>query len=165
LVGGIWLKYVVDQQLKAKDTAIQALEAVIKSKEAEISALSGNTAPAIAKDYAVMKQHANDVTEEKLRLSEHVNRLSAQLQSKAMTAPMRKLVDESQGILVAQEILDKNLGGLLFPEPVNAPDPSVETMEAIVERFVRTMEQINEEASRRHAQVDAMLFAAEQGQR
>jgi hypothetical protein len=55
LVGGIWLKYVVDQQLKAKDTAIQALEAVVKSKEAEISVLSGNTAPAIAKDYAVMK--------------------------------------------------------------------------------------------------------------
>jgi hypothetical protein len=105
------------------------------------------------------------VTEEKLRLSERVNRLSAQLQSKAMTAPMRKLVDESQGILAAQEILDKNLGELLFPEPLNAPDPSVETMEAIVERFVRTMDQINEEASRRHVKVDAMLLAAEQSQR
>ena len=35
LVGGIWLRSVVTQQLKSKDTAIQALDATIKSKEAE----------------------------------------------------------------------------------------------------------------------------------
>ena len=48
---GIWLKHVIDQQLKSKDTAIAALEAVIKVKEAQISALKDDTAPAIASAY------------------------------------------------------------------------------------------------------------------
>jgi hypothetical protein len=35
--GGLWLKYVVDQQSKSKDTAIQALEGVVKFKDAHIA--------------------------------------------------------------------------------------------------------------------------------
>jgi cell division protein FtsB len=46
---GIWLRNIVTQQLKSKDAAIGALDAVIKVKEAEISALKSDTAPAIAK--------------------------------------------------------------------------------------------------------------------
>jgi len=65
--GGLWLKYVVDQQLKSKDTAIQALESVIKIKDAHVASLQGDTAPAIVKAYADMRRHANDATEEALR--------------------------------------------------------------------------------------------------
>src|ERR1039457_5661679 len=110
LVGGIWLKYVVDQQLRSKDTAMQALEAVIKSKDAQISALSGNTAPAIAQAYALMKTHADDMTEEQLRLSEELKKLTAQLRVKELTTPMRDLVFESSGVIIAQRILHDSIG-------------------------------------------------------
>jgi hypothetical protein len=46
--GGIWLKYVVDQQLKSKDSAIGALEATIKAKDAQIDGLEADSSPAIA---------------------------------------------------------------------------------------------------------------------
>ena len=67
--GGLWLKYVVDQQLKFKDTAIEALEGVVKLKDAHIATLEDNTAPAIVEAYAKMRQHANIMTDESQKLS------------------------------------------------------------------------------------------------
>jgi hypothetical protein len=93
LIGGsIWLRYVVQQQLKTKDTTIEALKGVAEVKDAHILALSGNTAPAIAQAYDVMKTHAEDMTGKQLRLSEELKRLTAQLRMKELIQPMRELV-------------------------------------------------------------------------
>jgi|HubBroStandDraft_6_1064221.scaffolds.fasta_scaffold537110_1 uncharacterized protein YukE len=71
---GIWLKNIVTQQLNSKDTAIDALNAVIKVKDAEISALKSDTAPAIATAYKVMLEHADKMTAEVNRLSEQLRK-------------------------------------------------------------------------------------------
>lgn len=151
---GFWLKNVIDQQLKAKDTAREALEAVIKSKEAEISRLSGNTAPAIVRDYAVMKQHANDMTEQKLRLSEDVKKLSTQLQQKEMVAPVRELLLESKGILIAELILNDNVGEALFSRL-----PEHEWKISIVDSYSKTLEQMEQERKNRRAKADVIAAA------
>jgi hypothetical protein len=59
--GGLWLKYVVEQQLKTKDTTIEALKGVVELKNAHIASLEGNTAPAIVKAYADMREHADQI--------------------------------------------------------------------------------------------------------
>jgi len=71
---GLWLRNIVTQQLKSKDTAIAALEAVIKIKDAEISALKSDTAPAITKAYAEMREHADKMTADVQRLSEQLTK-------------------------------------------------------------------------------------------
>jgi hypothetical protein len=56
---GLWLKKIVDQQLKMKDAVIGSLEAVIRTKEAEVSRPGGESAPAVATAYLTMKEFAN----------------------------------------------------------------------------------------------------------
>jgi hypothetical protein len=109
LVGGLWLKYIVDQQLKAKDAAMKVLESTIKGNEAEISALRSNTAPAIAQAYAVMKQHAEDVTGEALRLAEQVRKLSEEVQDTENLTRLDMLLGETTGLLVALKAFKENL--------------------------------------------------------
>ena len=58
---GIWLRNVVKHQIEAKDSTIQ-------SKDAEISRLRGETAPAIAEAYAKMRAHADAMTADVNRL-------------------------------------------------------------------------------------------------
>jgi cell division protein FtsB len=98
LVGGIWLRSVVTQQLKSKDTAIQALDATIKSKEAEISALVNDRAPAIAKAYAQMREHANQMTEETQRLQDRFEVLSGKQQLKETLIPAREILAQVKGL-------------------------------------------------------------------
>ena len=69
---GVWLRNIVKQQLQSKDTAIAALEAIIKIKDAEISALKSDTAPAITKAYAEMREHADRMTEDVQRLEQQI---------------------------------------------------------------------------------------------
>jgi hypothetical protein len=64
---GVWLRSIVKRQL-------DALEAVIKIKDAEISALKADTAPAITKAYAEMREHADKMTADVLRLSEQLTK-------------------------------------------------------------------------------------------
>jgi len=89
--GGLWLKYVVDQQLKSKDTAIQALESVIKIKDAHVASLQGDTAPAIVESLRDMRRHANDATEEALRLSAQLADLSAKHKRASLELPVLTL--------------------------------------------------------------------------
>jgi hypothetical protein len=90
VVYGVWLKNIVNQQLKSKDTAIGALEAVIKIKDAEISALKADTAPAITKAYADMREHANQMTAEVQGLSEQLTKV---------VEDQKRLKEEQQRVL------------------------------------------------------------------
>ncbi len=117
---GLWLRNIVTQQLKSKDTAIGALEAVIKIKDAEISSLKSDTAPAISKAYAVVRQHANQMTAEVDELTRRANELSEELQhsqgevSKLASEKQRQysldavhiLTSEARAFLRASELLD-----------------------------------------------------------
>src|SRR2546428_1784189 len=75
---GIWLRYIISQQLKTKDTVIQALEAVIKTKDAQISRLQADSAPAIAEAYDKMRKHADHMTEQVQSTTEQLRGLNAQ---------------------------------------------------------------------------------------
>jgi len=77
LVGGIWLRYVVTQQLKAKDTTIETLNAAIKLHEAEIAALKGDRAPAIAAEHKIMKEFVDQMAAQKQQLEDQVKNLTA----------------------------------------------------------------------------------------
>lgn len=148
---GIWLKSVIDQQLRSKDTAIQALEAALKSKDAEISVLRADTAPAITQAYTTMRQHANQVTEESLRLTEELNRSKA----KAETAPLIRLLGEARGLLAGASIIEKNLGTVIFPGK-QAPEFSAETLIAFATAFLATQNAINAEVSTKTEKVKEM---------
>ena len=54
---GIWLRNIFKHQIEAKDATIEV-------KDAEISRLRGETAPAIADAYAKMRAHAEQMTHE-----------------------------------------------------------------------------------------------------
>jgi hypothetical protein len=155
--GGVWLKYVVDQQFKAKDTTIEALKGVVELKEAYISTLTGNTAPAIAQAYAVIKTHADAMTSEQLRLSEELKSLNIQLLLKEIVTPMRDLVNQTDGLMTAQRILHHALGSFLFPDPPTPPAPTVESMVTIINSYNEAFEQMNEEVAQRNKTVDEFL--------
>lgn len=65
---GLWLKNVVDQQIKAKDATIETFNAAVTAYEAEIARLKGDTAPAIAEAYQTMRAHADQMTNDSLKL-------------------------------------------------------------------------------------------------
>jgi hypothetical protein len=107
---GLWLRNIVTQQLKTKDTAIEALEAVIKIKDAEISASKSDTAPAITKAYAEMREHADKMTADVLRLSEQLTKAVEdykRLQQTMREAQERSLVEVTEKLDHWENVLNK----------------------------------------------------------
>src|SRR5689334_9780163 len=88
IVGGLWLKHFVDQQVKAKD-------AIIALKESEISRLKDDRAPAIAEAYAKMRDHANQVTREAAQVQEKLSKLTAHKDRVIESLPALTLAFES----------------------------------------------------------------------
>jgi hypothetical protein len=68
VVYGIWFRNIVKLQLDAKDSAISALKAAMESKDAEISRLGGEAAPAIATAYKNVKDFAEDIAKNNIEL-------------------------------------------------------------------------------------------------
>ena len=118
LVGGIWLKYVVAQQLASKDTTIQVLNAAIKLHETEIAGLKGERAPAIVQDYKAMREHAEQITKEKQELSERVNRLTVEQKESQRAKALLGMMYEIEGMTFASEIFKE-----AFPAPRPQPQP------------------------------------------
>jgi hypothetical protein len=63
VIGGIWLRYVVNQQLALKKSEIEVLQA-------EKERLEGLKAPAIIAEHKAMKEFAEDMTRQNQRLQE-----------------------------------------------------------------------------------------------
>ncbi len=101
---GVWIRHIVNQQLRLKDTTIQ-------SKDAEISRLKGETAPNIAKAYGEMVKHADKMTE-------RFNQLQKELEEKAKGNETRDrimgMIDEqageASGLYHANQILIELVG-------------------------------------------------------
>ena len=106
LVGyGLWFRNIVNQQLSAKDTTIETLNAAIKLRETEIAGLKGERAPAIAKDYLVMVQHAEQITKEKNELSERIENLTEEQKESKKVRAILGMMAEVDGLAVAADIL------------------------------------------------------------
>jgi hypothetical protein len=130
--GGIWLKYVVDQQLKSKDTAIQALEGVVKLKDAQIASLEGNTAPAIVKAYADMRQYADQTTEDYQNVLTRYGEVTSKLHFSTQLVPAQTALHEAHGLNRASDILHKHIDELLFPGGKPNPLLGAETFDAVI---------------------------------
>ena len=61
---GVWLRNVVNQQVRTKDSTIEQLGAAIRANGAEISRLKADAAPAIAGAYMQLKEYSEKVTQE-----------------------------------------------------------------------------------------------------
>jgi chromosome segregation ATPase len=107
LVGGIWLRYVVTQQLKAKDTTIETLNAAIKLHEAEIAALKGDRAPAIAAEHKIMKEFVDQMAAQKQQLEDQVKNLTAS--KKADVNSSDRFIGETEGLKKSLSILRKHV--------------------------------------------------------
>ena len=121
--GGIWLKYVVGQQLKSKDSAIGALEAAIKTKDAQIDALKADSSPAIARAYADMRKHADQMTGDSQRLSEQLSALTQKQKEADKFVIVKQASSEAKGLLRATDILDEFLKPQLMKPEAVADDP------------------------------------------
>ena len=147
--GGLWLKYVVDQQLKTKDIAIQALDAVVKVKDAQIAALQSDTAPAIAKAYDVMRQHADQITAKSQKLAEVLEEIAKKHEQLEQSFPVRLKLAEAKGFVLAGKILGDGLNNLCFVEGQRHPVFADPDAELILNGLFDTLEKINSEGNDR----------------
>jgi hypothetical protein len=155
--GGIWLKYVVAQQLSSKDAAIQALEGVVKFKDAHITSLESNTAPAIVKAYADMRQHANQVTEDSLRLSAQLAEVTQQRKVATDTLQNAAPLSEGRGLGMAFDLIREHIGEVLFPDgkTINPLFGDKASFEALYDSYLFVMKQLNAEVETRITTVES----------
>src|SRR5215467_10805470 len=71
---GLWIHHIVKQQEKLKDIQIQTLQTTIAGKDSEIARLKSDTAPNIAAAYEKMRDHAEKMTGEVMKLQEAANK-------------------------------------------------------------------------------------------
>ncbi|MGD0509402.1 MAG: hypothetical protein ABSA27_16505 [Terriglobales bacterium] len=106
LVGyGLWFRNIVKQQLNAKDTTIETLNAAITSHQAEISILKGDRAPVITAEYKIMREHADQMTADKQALDEQVKKLTESQKEGAKMHQVEKVMSEIDGLRFASELL------------------------------------------------------------
>jgi hypothetical protein len=98
---GVWLKNVVDQQLKAKDATIETLKAAISSDEAEIARLKSDTAPAIVAAYQAMRLHADQMTKDSLSLRRDFEVVAAEKQSAEKRFTLERTMGRGDGMMFA----------------------------------------------------------------
>lgn len=151
---GIWLKNIVNQQLKSKDSAIQALETALKAKQAEIAGLRSDTAPAITQAYRVMREHAGEVTSELQLITDELKRTKAT----AQMGPVSLLLAEARGLLAAHSIVEEKLGAVAFPGK-KAPEFSAETLIAFGGGLLQTQHALNSEVEAKTAKAKQMMTA------
>ena len=141
LVGyGVWFRYVLEHQLRSKDTAIQALEAALKAKDAEISRLQGDTAPAIAAAYSTMREHANLATEESQRLLRQVTELTQEQQRLEKVAPVNSRLSECIGLRVAYKIIHLVFNDIYEHSDLEHVSP--ETSQALIDGVLEAYKKI-----------------------
>jgi hypothetical protein len=141
---GFWIHHVVKQQEKLKDAAIQALQAALTAKEAEISRLTSDTAPNIVKAYQGMREHADKMTADVIKLQEKMRESEEASQFLVM-------LSEASGLNRGNRILVDKLGK--FMRPTNEPPTHQELWQSVT----LTSMAIDVESDDRIARVKAYL--------
>lgn len=124
---GFWIRNVVKQQEKLKDAAIQALRAALTSKEAEISRLTSDTAPNIVKAYEGMREHADKMTAD-------VMKLQGKIRESQATTEFSEALSEAAGLNLSHRILLEKLGK--YMGPIDEPPTPRELWESITETAI-----------------------------
>lgn len=93
---GLWLRNVFQHQIKAKD-------ATIETKDAEISRLKAETAPAIAEAYSKMRAHADQMTVDANLLSEKLDEQIKSLPQVRLSVEVQLLLREGKRLLMSIE--------------------------------------------------------------
>lgn len=124
VVYGSSIRRVVSRQRKVKDAAIQALQATLMVKEAEISRLTQNIALNIVKADGEMREHADKMTAEVMALQDKI-------QGQPKSAEFMQLLSEFSGLMRGYGILEEKLGQFMGPMEVQ-PTP-VELWHSITE--------------------------------
>jgi hypothetical protein len=145
--GGFWLKYLVDQQLKTKDTTIEALKGVVQVKDAHIAALEGNTAPEIVKAYTVMREHADLMTGQLQRLAAQIVELGKQQQESQQMLLPKILGGEIMGLRTAVDILDENVLKSLIHDGIIDPKFAAELRSKFFDGLMTTAEEMRRQAT------------------
>ena len=128
----------------------EALAAVVWGTSPHEAGPFVERAPAIAKAYVDMKQHADYMTAEARRLSDKVREATAQHQTLSPDyTPARRLLDESIGLSVATGLFWQHVGKLLFPSQPLSPEITEKTLMAVREAFIKAYEKVNAETKRR----------------
>lgn len=104
---GFWLKHVTTQQDKLKDKTMEALNAVIASKDAEIARLKGESAPEIAKSYRTMKEHSEEMSKKANELERDLEKLKSRLGEKEALLSSKYLGGRVSGLVEAASALIK----------------------------------------------------------
>lgn len=158
VVYGIWFQYVVRHQLGSKDAAIQALQTAITAKDAVIEQMEGEKAPAVAQSYRVMREHAEEMSAEKIKLAEEVRSLSKLIEIKDEVIPIDKLLDEIDGLTIAVKLITASLG----PSPARMVPPSTvnEALNIHFNTIVEVIRSIASEQDTRFQEAKALLAQA-----
>jgi hypothetical protein len=164
--GGIWIKHIVDQQLKNKDTAIGALEAVVKVKEAQIVVLQSDTAPEIVEAYAKMRAHANQATKDNQELIAKYEGALASREAFDKLVPAQEAVSEAKGIMVGGSILNDIMGALLFPQgEMNVVLGTNDNMFSVIEAYLETNRRLTSESVKRTTGAGELLKSIVQSEK
>jgi hypothetical protein len=131
---GIWIHNIVKQQEKLKDATIQSLQAALTAKEAEISRLTSDTAPNIVKAYEGMREHADKMTAD-------VMKLQGKIQAAEATTEFSEALSEAAGLNLSNRILLEKLGK--YMGPINEPLTPQELWESIADAVLEIDEQGN----------------------
>ena len=105
---GIWLKQIIDQQLKTKDTTIETLKTMIEGHTSEIARLKADAAPAIVDAYHKVKTFAD-------QMAGSNNELNTRIEEFAKTKPTATLrnrdlwIAEKDGFQAATDLLSDAL--------------------------------------------------------
>lgn len=152
---GFWLRRIVNEQIRAKDSTIQSLGAAITANQAEISRLKGESAPAIARDYKIMRAHAEQTTSDMMILRRRVDLLILTNSYMDALKPARKLFSEQDGLWIAFHILDDAWVPFL-----TQPPESVEGLVDMMNALWKATARLVDEVEARNTKADEYLKAA-----
>lgn len=135
IIYGLWIRDIVKQQEKLKDVTIQALHAALTAKEAEISRLTSDTAPNIVKAYQGMREHADKMTADVMKLQEKLEKAQALTETRDMPAEefakSREALAEAKGLRRGFRILMEQFEK--YKPPSNESPTPLESWESITE--------------------------------
>ena len=146
LVGGFWLRQVVNQQLAAKDAVIEVKNAVIETKDARIEDLAAKQAPTIVKQLNEMIQFVEKTQNESWKKDQQLAELRSNLQQMLRRSDAPELFGFIQGCLegyYSVRLLWKDIGVKVATALTQKRAPGPEELFA---RFEPTMDGLGKEA-------------------